>query len=87
MYAMLRDNLVDGMRTYAQANGNYGQSVIQVQTGRRADGGSAYARMEDKHFFSEAPYGVAQYRYLVKVCMDKDLQPDPCTYGTSHQGL
>lgn len=84
----LKDHRVDSMRTYVDVYGNYGNYDIGTQSGRRSDGGASYALMADKTLNSAYPYGVQQYSYQVKVCMDRSKALDPCSSPNSwHSGL
>lgn len=88
LYSYLSDTRVDSMRTFVNVLGTHGaNSSIGVQSGRRSDGGISYAKMADKDFYSEYPYGVGQYYYYVKVCMDRSFAFDPCSTTITHSGL
>jgi hypothetical protein len=88
LQSWLKDTALDGERVYVNMYADYGSADFRVESGRRSDGGSSYARMADKSFTSTYPYGVAQYYYTVRLCRDKAYSSDPCSdaYRT-HQGL
>lgn len=84
----LSDSRRDGMRTFVDLYGTSGpQSGIGTQSGRRSDGGTAYAKMADQYFYAEYPKGVGQYYYYVKVCMDRSWSFDPCSSTRTDAGL
>lgn len=88
LYSYLSDSRVDSMRTFVSVQGTYGPNESTgVQSGRRSDGGTAYAAMADKDYYSGYPYGVGQYYYYVKVCMDRSYALDPCSTPVTHSGL
>ncbi|AXG12510.1 hypothetical protein [Intrasporangium calvum] len=74
----LKDTVLDGERTYVHMYADYGSADFKRESGRRTDGGSSYARMEDKLFTTPYPYGIAQYLYTVRICRDKPWT-DPCS--------
>lgn len=87
LHSWLRDTKVDGARTYARGYGD-ASADFAFESGRRSDGGSAFAKLADKAFTSPYPYGVAQYRYQMRVCMDLPWKLDPCSAVTNwHYGL
>lgn len=83
----LKDTRPDGERVYVHAYGDYKSADLVVESGRRTDGGSSYAEMADKTFYSGYPYGVQQYFYIVRLCRDK-AGFDPCSDTVrTHRGL
>ncbi len=76
----LRDTQLDGQRIYAHGSGSAGpRDKISFESGRRTDGGSAYAAMADKIFYSAYPKGVGNYTYILELCRDKPFNLDPCS--------
>jgi hypothetical protein len=80
--ATLADMLPDGGRTFSDAKGYApGGLFFGVQSGRRADGGSTFARMADKYGYSGG--AMAGYTGYVKVCQDRSWKPDWCSGSVS----
>lgn len=88
LVSTLKDTVLDGERVYVSLYGTYGSNSSNTESGRRADGGSAYARMADKSIISPYPYGVNQFFYTLRLCRDRAGLPDACSdaYRTN-QGL
>jgi len=78
----LTDELVDGMRTYAEGQANRGTFVhVKVQSGRRTDGGSSWATMVTETSYAGA--SLAGTYATTKVCMDRSWALDPCKASDS----
>jgi hypothetical protein len=73
----LADFRADGMRTFVYSYSNAGNG--RVESGRRDDGGTTYARMSDKYLTAPYPTSAGQYSYYAKVCMDRSWADDPCS--------
>jgi hypothetical protein len=88
LVSVLKDTALDGQRVYVSLRGSYGSNYSNNESGRRSDGGSAYARMADKAIYSPSPYGVNQFYYTLRLCRDKAGAGDPCsTAYRVHSGL
>lgn len=73
----LADMRKDGTRTFSDAKGYAPNKYFGVQSGRRADGESWYARMADKTGYSGG--AMVGYTGYVKICQDVSLAPDWCS--------
>jgi hypothetical protein len=78
----LRDMRVDSMRTYAEGQANRGVALhVKVQSGRRSDGGTAWAAMVPTQ--AEAGASMGGSYATTKVCMDRSWTFDPCAASAS----
>lgn len=77
LVSTLNDKRVDNMRTFVSATGSAGPGTgFGIQSGRRADGGTAFARMYDVSVNRSA---IGTYKVNIYVCMDKNNAFDPCS--------
>lgn len=73
----LADLHKDGTRTYTSAKGYGSGDYVGVQSGRRSDGGTAYARMYDRT--GQAARSTRGFTGYVQVCQDVNLRADWCS--------
>jgi hypothetical protein len=77
----LRDTRRDKTKTYTEARAYGNNQAFGVQSGRRPDGASSFARMADRKGYSSG--AMVGYRATVKVCQDVPRRPDWCTTSRS----